>query len=93
MLASVAAYAQCPTPLVYPPPPAKARAMASGSTESSLQEDLRSSIAAQKNGKCQDHKLFQRRALSKEEREELRRVVREHAKSNPMHSGAERDRR
>ncbi len=66
--------------------------MASNSTESSLQAGLRSSIAAQKNGKCQDHKLFQRRALSKEEREELRRVVREHAKSNPMHADAERGR-
>ena len=83
VLAGTAAFAQCPVqPPAYPPP----HATTPDAPEDTLQRDLRSSIAAQKSGKCEDAKLFQKRTLSKEDLQELRRVVREHAKSSPTHS-------
>lgn len=87
MLAHVAAHAQCPPQPAYPPSPSQG--MALEAPERTLHRDLRASIAAQKDGKCQTNKLFQKRTLSKEDREELRRVVREHAKSKPGHDAAD----
>ena len=87
MLAHMAVHAQCPPQPVYPPSPSQG--MTPEAPERTLHRDLRASIAAQKDGKCQTNKLFQKRRLSKEDREELRRVVREHAKSNPGHDTAE----
>lgn len=86
MLFSAAAHAQCPVQFEYPPTPSQAQA--SAASDDSLQQDVRASIAAQKNGNCKSAKLFQKRTLSKEDLQELRRVVREHAKSKPLHSAA-----
>lgn len=86
VLVSVAAYAQCPVQPMYPPTPAQSRASQESHT---LQQDVRANIAAQKNDSCQSAKLFQKRTLSKEDLQELRRVVREHAKNKPMHSTAD----
>ena len=87
LLAHIAAHAQCLPLPAYPPLPSQD--MTPEAPERTLHRDLRASIAAQKDGKCQTNKLFQKRTLSKEDREELRRVVREHAKSNPGHDTAE----
>ena len=87
LLAHIAAHAQCLPLPAYPPLPSQD--MTPEAPERTLHRDLRASIAAQKDGKCQTNKLFQKRTLSKEDREELRRVVREHAKSNPGHNTAE----
>lgn len=84
LLSSFAAHAQCPIQFAYPPTPSQAQA--SAASDDSLQQDVRASIAAQKNGNCKSAKLFQKRTLSKEDLQELRRVVREHAKSKPLHS-------
>lgn len=86
MLISVAAHAQCPVQPMYPPTPAQSRASQESHT---LQQDVRANMAAQKNDSCQSAKLFQKRTLSKEDLQELRRVVREHAKSKPMRNTAD----
>lgn len=88
MLASATAYAQCPVQPAYPPQPTSSQDQTE-STESALHKDVRASIAAQKSGRCQSAKLFQKRILSKEDLQELRRVVREHAKSRPLHNTAD----
>lgn len=87
MLFSTTVHAQCPIQFEYPPTPAQSQASAE-SSDDTLQQDVRASIAAQKNGNCQSAKLFQKRTLSKEDLQELRRVVREHAQSRPLHSAA-----
>ena len=87
LLAHIAAHAQCLPLPAYPPLPSQD--MTPEAPERTLHRDLRASIAAQKDGKCQTNKLFQKRTLSKEDLEELRRVVRVHAKCNPGHNTAE----
>lgn len=84
LLSSFSAHAQCPVQPAYPPTPSQSHA-SHELPENTLQQDVRASIAAQKNGSCQSAKLFQKRTLSKEDLQELRRVVREHAKNKPMH--------
>ena len=86
VLLSGAAYAQCPVQPMYPHTPAQSRASQESNT---LQQDVRANMAAQKNDSCQSAKLFQKRTLSKEDLQELRRVVREHAKNKPMHNTAD----
>ena len=75
LLAHIAAHAQCLPLPAYPPLPSQD--MTPEAPERTLHRDLRASIAAQKDGKCQTNKLFQKRTLSKEDLEELRRVVRD----------------
>ena len=85
VLASASAWAQCPPQPAYPPAPPGSQATALTPPETTLHQDLRSSAAAHRDDKCPDHRPMQRRPLSKEDLQELRRVVREHARSNAMH--------
>ena len=86
LLASASASAQCPPQPVYPPAPPGSQATALTPPETSLHHDLRSIAATHKDDRCPDYRPIQRRPLSKEDLQELRRVVREHARSKPMHS-------